>query len=167
MITDDSKSHQQGTYPMMKAAQKRPLLYIGGAIALIQLALAAPAINAQLEQQEQQQAVRQTERQQQAQMLLNDKARRERSAIALQRYESGCLRVVNRDNQDRPIALRPGDVVLDYYNDVPIAPGLIVCDGFGVTGVVGPDYKITEVAVLLNLSQIPDAMTQVNGGNPQ
>lgn len=147
--------------------KRRPLLYAGGALGLIQLALASPDLNAMMEAQEQRSQLRAEEREQQAAMILDDKARRERAEIALQRYQSGCLRVINRDNQDRPIALRPGDTVLDYYNKVPLAPGVIVCDSFGVTGVIGDDYKVGQVAVLLDLSQIPDAINEVNGGSEQ
>lgn len=143
--------------------KRRPLLYGGLAMALIQLGVASPDINAQMEAREQMQTQRQSERREQAQMILDGRAREERAAIALQRYEAGCLRVVNRDNNNAPIALKQGDTVYDYYNDVPLAAGSVVCDSFGVTGVVSDDFTVQDVAILLDLSLIPGAVNQVDG----
>lgn len=144
--------------------KRRPLLYLGGGLALLQVGLSSPDINAQMEAREQMQAVRQSERQEQSRMILAAKARQERSDIALQRYQAGCLRMINRDNDNNPIAIKEGDMPLDYYNDVPLSPGTVVCDSYGTTGVVGSDYRVADVAVLLDLNQIPDPVNQADGG---
>lgn len=118
-------------------------------------------------EQEARRTERMAERKTQTDLRLADKARKERSEIALARYNEGCLRVINRDNSDRPIALAEGEPVLDYWNQQPLAPGVVVCDNFGVTGVIDQNKKVSEMAVLLDLSQIPDAITKVNGGNEE
>lgn len=145
--------------------QRRPMLYGGLALAAVQLFIAAPGLEAQMQEQEARRAERMAERRAQADMRLEDKARAERSEIALARYKAGCRRVINRDNNDKPIALSEGEPVLDYYNQKPIAPGLVVCDSFGVTGVIDENQKVSDLAVLLDLSLIPNGLNEVNGGN--
>jgi hypothetical protein len=144
---------------------RRPVFYAGLALIAVQLFLSAPGLEAQMQEQETRRTDRMAERKSQKDMQLADKARAERAQIALARYQTGCLRVINRDNNDKPISLNEGEPVLDYWNQKPIAAGVVVCDNFGVTGVIDANQKVSELAVLLDLRLIPDAITKVNGGN--
>lgn len=145
--------------------QRRPAFYAGIALVGIQLILSAPSLESQMKEQEMRRGERMSERKAQTELKLQDQARAERAEIALKRYQTGCLRVINRDNQNKPISLNEGEPVLDYWNSKPLAPGVVVCDNFGVTGVIDQNQKVSELAVLLDLSLIPDAINKVDGGH--
>lgn len=150
---------------IVRSIKRRPLVYGGLTLLAIQTVLSAPGLEAQMAEQEARRSQRMEERKTQADLRLADKARAERAEIALARYQAGCLRVINRGNNDRPISLAEGEPVFDYYNQKPLAPGVVVCDNFGVTGVIDENQKVSELAVLLDLSLIPNAIEQVGGSN--
>jgi hypothetical protein len=65
--------------------------------------------------------------------------------LAVSRYESGCLPVVDR-SQEHYVSLIEGQPVTDSITEHPVPMGTTVCDANGNTGIIGTGNVVTNVA---------------------
>ena len=81
--------------------------------------------------------------------LERQRAAEEREAkIAEQRY-SKCLPVVGkvrRNDRHYFVGLKKNQLITDRISGAPLVKGTVVCDGFGVTGVLNEEGRVSAVA---------------------
>jgi hypothetical protein len=94
----------------------------------------------------------------------------ELAKVADARYAAGCNTfVVSLANSGKFANITPGGKVINPTTGASLAPGLVVCDDKGTTGVMadtGGDTAIVDVATTQNFALVKQAMT-LHGINPQ
>lgn len=82
----------------------------------------------------------------------------DRSALAIDRFNQGCIVHLKRSEVQRPEDLAIGAISVDYMpikasgtpvnwqTGTPYSPGAVVCDWTGGTGIIGPDGTVTDYA---------------------
>ena len=95
----------------------------------------------------------------------------ELAKVADARYAAGCNTfVVSLANAGKFANITPGGKVINPTTGANLAPGLVVCDDKGTTGIMADtgsgEVSITDVATTQNFTLVKQAM-QLHGINPQ
>jgi hypothetical protein len=89
------------------------------------------------------------------------------AVTANERYENGCLPVVNLGG-NTPVNLAQGMTVTDPKTKASLPPGTIVCDGNGNTGIISADdHTVQSIAWTGDRKIINDSLTKWTGGKYQ
>lgn len=66
--------------------------------------------------------------------------------VADDRYANGCVFIVARNSDNKPVSLAEGMTVLDAQTQVPLPPNTIICDGIGNTAAMNDKGTASSIA---------------------
>lgn len=120
------------------------------------------SIQANLKYQNQQSIAFQSQQNELALIQSSTKIQEQRKVIAEQRFKQGCVIVVAENNPEYFTGLSLGKPVIDAIRKVPVAPGTVVCDANGNTGVVDNKNNVGDMAFTGNQQLIESAKKKAN-----
>lgn len=156
----------------------KTLALVGGAIAL-QMTVGGgfQGMSEMKVQGEQAKQIRAQQQADQARLTLSEDARKQKDAIAKQRYKDGCLVVVSSQDKSKLTAITEGQPVIDSARKAPLSAGNIVCDQNGLTGEIVPsgvDAKgrslppvVANTAFTSDRQVVAQAMARMKGARYQ
>lgn len=141
--------------------EKAGFIVFGVGIAAIAL-FSKDSIQANLKYQNQQSLAFQKQQNALALSQAARKIQQARKELAEERFEQGCVIVVAENDPEFFTGLSLGKPVIDAIRKVPVAPGTVVCDANGNTGIVDKNNVVSDMAYTGNQKLINSAKKKAN-----